>query len=58
MSEGNPEKPQHDLKAFVALLDQCRAQVEEDPSGYLGNPHLYGLLHRIYLRLCHGMEED
>ena len=43
-----------DLATFVALLDRCKAQVEADPEGYLLNPHLYDLQHRIYLRLCHG----
>lgn len=42
------------LAEFVALLDRCKAQVEADPEGYLLNPHLYDLQHRIFLRLCHG----
>lgn len=39
---------------FETLLEICRLQVAEDPSGVTANPHLYGLLHQIYLRLCHG----
>lgn len=42
------------LEEFLSLLDRCREQVERDPSGYFRNPHLYPLLHKIYLRLCHG----
>ncbi len=39
--------------AFVALLNRCKAQVDADPDGYLENPHLYDILHGVYLRLCH-----
>lgn len=42
------------VEEFLALLDRCREQVQRDPSGYFRNPHLYPLLHKLYLRLCHG----
>jgi hypothetical protein len=46
------------LDEFLALLDRCREQVRRDPSGYFRNPHLYPLLHKLYLRLCHGTVPD
>ena len=46
------------LPEFVELLERCLLQVRHDPSGYENNPHLYGLLHKIFLRLCHGNIPD
>lgn len=43
---------------FVELLERCRAQVEGDPSNWDDNAHLYMLLERIHLRLCHGNIPD
>jgi hypothetical protein len=49
---------ENSVEDFAALLDRCRAQVEHDPSGYVENPHLYELLHKIFLRLCHGNVDE
>jgi hypothetical protein len=43
---------------FVALLDKCREQVTALPEAYTDNPHLYEILHRVYLRLCSGNIEE
>ena len=43
---------------FLTLLELCHAQVEADPEGVTENPHLYGSLQAIYLRLCHGSIPD
>ena len=49
---------EHSIEEFDALLDKCKEQVRHDPAGFTANPHLYDLLHKIYLRLCHGNIPD
>jgi hypothetical protein len=44
----------HAYKDFMKLLDLCRIQAEADPNGVTENPHLYKILHSVYLRLCGG----
>jgi hypothetical protein len=44
----------HTHTDFVKLLDLCWFQVEADPGAFTDNPHLYDMLHSIYLRLCGG----
>lgn len=48
------KQQREDLATFVALLDRCKAQVEVDPDSVLLNPHLYEILHHVFLRLCGG----
>jgi hypothetical protein len=42
-----------EAKKFLEKLELCR-QVEADPRAVDDNPHLPGLLHGIFLRLCSG----
>ena len=48
------EMKKHTPAQFVKLLDLCRIQAEADPEAVTQNPHLYRMLHGIYLRLCGG----
>ena len=52
------ETQSHTLDEFEDLLNQCKLQVRHDPSGYLENPHLFDILSKVRLRLCHGSIPD
>lgn len=58
LSKSPKGKRMRTVNDFVQKLDRCRAQVKADPSGYMKNRHLYDLLDKIYLRLCHGNIPD
>jgi hypothetical protein len=43
-----------EVTEFRDLLECMIAQVDEMPESVTENPHLYDLLHRVYLRMCGG----